>query len=141
MTVDLHGESLPFTGGIQRMEAAPIKGESKWRSLNVALEEVQHGIRTSDFRIGSFLPGLLNRNLRCINSDNSEILFREPDCVISSSTSDFESLAGSNRRGGHSSNQVKVRPADVPRCGAFLIVFIKTIFGSHNGLSPWNSKV
>src|ERR1039457_2103805 len=95
MTVDLLGESLPFTGGIQRMEAAPIKGESKWRSLNVALEEVQHGILTGDFRIGSFLPGLLNRNLRCINSDDCKGVLREPDCVIPGSASDVQCLTWS----------------------------------------------
>jgi len=39
MTVDLLGESLPFTGGIQRMEAASVKGEAEWRSLNVALQK------------------------------------------------------------------------------------------------------
>src|ERR1017187_703603 len=63
------------------------------------------------------------------------MLLREPDCVISSSTSDFQSLAGSNRRGGHSLNQVEVRLADVPRGGAFFIVFIETIFDAHNRLS------
>src|ERR1039457_908208 len=133
MTVDLLGESLPFTGGIQRMEAAPIKGESKWRSLNVALEEVQHGILTSDFRIGSFLPGLLNRNLRCVNSDNSEVLFREPNCVVSSSASDFQSVAGSNGRSGHGLNQVEIRLANVQRGRAFFVVFIETIFDAHIG--------
>src|ERR1019366_6886815 len=73
--------------------------------------------------------------------DRNQMLLREPDCVISSSTSDFQSLAGNNRRGGHSLNQAEVRLADVPRCGAFFIVFIETIFGRHDGLSPWNSKV
>jgi hypothetical protein len=63
MTVYLLGESLPFTGGIQRMEAAPIKSESKWLSLNVALEEVQHGECTRGIRFGLFTSGLLNCDL------------------------------------------------------------------------------
>ena len=100
MTVDLHGESLPFLGRIHGMETASIKGKNKWRSLHVALEEVQHGESTRHVRLGSFLPGLLYRNLRYINSDNSEVLLREPDGVVASSASDLQSLAGSNRRGG-----------------------------------------
>jgi hypothetical protein len=136
VTVDLLGESLPFPGGIQRMEAAPIKGETEWRSLNAALEEVQHGILTSDVRIGSFLPGLLNRNLRCVNADYQKALLREPNCVISSSASDFQSLAGSNGRSGHGLNQVEIRLANVPRGRAFSVLFVKTIFDRHIGF-PW----
>src|ERR1017187_2349298 len=133
MTVDLHGESLPFLGRIHGMETASIKGKNKWRSLHVALEEVQHGESTRHVRLGSFLPGLLYRNLRYINSDNSEVLLREPDGVVASSASDLQSLAGSNRRGGHGLNQVEVRLSNVPRCGAFFICFPEMIFDAHIG--------
>src|ERR1017187_6094013 len=133
MTVDLHGESLPFLGRIHGMETASIKGKNKWRSLHVSLEDVEHGERTRHVRLGSFLPGLLNRNLRYINSDNSEVLFREPNCVISSSASDFQSRAGSNGRSGHGLNQVEIRLANVPRGRAFFVVFIETIFDAHIG--------
>src|ERR1017187_4925310 len=136
MTVDLLGKALPFFGRIHRMEAAPVKHEAKWRSVNVGLKDVEHCECTRHVRFGNFLPSLLYRNLGNINSDHVEVLLREPDSVVASSASDLQSLAGSNRRGGHGLNQVEVRLANVPRCGAFFILFIETIFGRHGRFSP-----
>src|ERR1035438_9953325 len=137
MALNLFSKALALFGRIHRMEAAPVKHEAKWRSVNVGLKDVEHCERTRHVRFGNFLSGLLYRNLGNINSDHVEVLLREPDSVVASSASDLQSLAGSNRRGGHGLNQVEVRLANVPRCGAFFIVFIKTIFGRHDGLSPW----
>ena len=63
MTVDLFGKGLPFTGRIQSMETAPVKGKTEWRPFNDALEDVQRGERTRDVRSGSFLSGLINSDL------------------------------------------------------------------------------
>ena len=94
MTTDLFGKGLPFFGGIHCMEAAPVKGKTKWRSFNVAFEDVEHSECTRDIRFCSFLSGLIYRNLRCINADDLETLLRKPDGVIASSASNVKALHG-----------------------------------------------
>src|SRR5215471_15302162 len=131
MTVDLLGEALSFFVRSHRMEAASIKHEAKWRSVNVAFQDVQHGESTRGIRFGRFVSGLLYRNLGNINPDNIEILLRQPDCVVAGSASYIQSLAGINRCGGHGLNQVKVRLADVPRGGTLSVMFVERVFGTH----------
>jgi len=45
------------------METASIKYKTKWRSVNVAVENVQHRKCTRDTGFGSFLSGFTYRNL------------------------------------------------------------------------------
>src|ERR1035438_6716801 len=126
----------PF-GRIHRMEAAPVKHEAKWRSVNVGLKDVEHCERTRHVRFGNFLSSLLYRNLGNINSDHVEVLLRKPDCVIASAASDLQCLTGSYRCCGYGLDKVEVGLADIPRSGAFFILFIETIFGRHGRFSPW----
>ena len=63
----------------------------------MALEDVQNGKGTPDTRFGSFVSGLLYRNLHNINPGNVEFLLRQPDCAVASAASDVQCLAGSNR--------------------------------------------
>jgi hypothetical protein len=88
MAFNVFSEGLALLGRIHRMEAAPVKHEAKWCSVNVAFEDVQSGKRTPDVRFGSFVSGLLYRNLYNINPDNVEFLLRQPDCVVASAASD-----------------------------------------------------
>src|ERR1035438_6010808 len=131
--MNVFGEAASVLARPNSVEAASVKCKAKWRSVNVVLEDVPHGKGTRDIGLGSFLSGLLYRNLGAVNSDHSEVLLREPDGVVASSASDFQSLAGSNRRGGHGLNQVEVRLSNVPRCGAFFICLPEMIFDAHIG--------
>src|ERR1017187_2626287 len=136
MTVDLLGKALPFFGRIHRMEAAPVKHEAKWRSVNVGLKDVEHCECTRHVRFGNFLPSLLYRNLGNINTDHVEVLLREPDSVVASAASDLQCVTGSYRCRGYDLDKVEVGLADIPRSGAFFILFIETIFGRHGRFSP-----
>jgi protein-S-isoprenylcysteine O-methyltransferase Ste14 len=131
ITADLFGEALPFFVRSHHMEAATVEHEPEWRSLSVALEEVQHDECTCGIRSARFLFGLLYRNLRRINPDDIEVLFREPNCVIASPAADVQSVTRSDGQAGHGLDEVEVRLANVPRCGACFVVFIETIFGCH----------
>src|SRR5215467_9184670 len=101
MALNLYSKALALFGRIHRMEAAPVKHEAKWRSVNVVFEDVQHGEYTRGIRFGRFISGLLNCDLGGINADHREVLLREPDYVISSSTSNFQNLAGGYRHRGY----------------------------------------
>jgi hypothetical protein len=74
IVVDLFGKGLPFTRGIQRVEATTVKHEAEWRSFNVVVEDVQNGKSTPNICLGGFLAGLLYRNLEDVNPDNIEVL-------------------------------------------------------------------
>ena len=46
MASNLFGKALALFGGFHCMEAAPVEGKAKLRSMNVLVENVQHGERT-----------------------------------------------------------------------------------------------
>jgi hypothetical protein len=131
VTADLFGKRLPLTGRIQRVEAAPVKGESEWRSVNLVIEDVQNGERTPSIRFGSFLFGLLYCNRGCINSDHGKVLLREPNCIIAGPASDFHGFTRSDGQGRYNVDEVDISHADIPRGGTFSVSFGETIFGCH----------
>jgi hypothetical protein len=142
MPVDLFGKLCSVLVGIKDMKTAPVKGQPEWRCFDVAPEEVQDGERACSFgRCGLFFR-FLYRNVGCIHPDDIESVLRQPDCVVASAAADLQCPTGSDGKGGHCLNEVKVRFADVPRCEAFFICLPEMIFDAHNNVScPWFSLI
>ena len=60
MAMDLLGKTRSIFVGIKDMEAAPVKSKTEWRSLDVALEEIQDGEFGLNVGVCGFLVGLLD---------------------------------------------------------------------------------
>jgi len=133
MPVDLLRKLGSIFVGIKDMEAATVKSKTEWRSLDVALEEIQDGEFGLNVGVCGLLFRLLYRNFGCINADDLEALLRQPDYVVAGSAANLQCPTGMDRRRRYNVDKVEVGLANVPRCRALFVHFPEVIFDAHNG--------